>query len=109
MILAHELLLFVPANPHIHGPLGIYAAYRRMYEAMGIQQIEQMLPPHPQPQPVPHGIENSKFLQMQPAQAFQEQNHESHMDAHITLFKTALVSSAPPGLQQVLAMVHAHI
>jgi hypothetical protein len=109
VMLAQEMMQMVQSNPQIHGPMGIYESYRRMYEAMGVQQIEQLLPPPPQPQPVSPSIENSMFLQMQPAQAFAEQNHEAHMDAHIALFKTPLVSSAPPGQQQVMAMIQSHI
>ena len=109
VMLAQEMMQMVQSNPQIHGPMGVYESYRRMYEAMGVQQIEQLLPPPPQPQPVSPGMENSMFLQMQPAQAFAEQNHEAHMDAHIALFKTPLVSSAPPGQQQVMAMIQSHI
>ena len=43
----------VQSNPQIHGPMGIHNAYRRMYEAMGVQQVDRLLPPPPQPQPTP--------------------------------------------------------
>lgn len=109
VMLAQEMMQMVQSNPQIHGPQGMYEAYRRMYEAMGVQQIEQLLPPPPQPQPVSPAMENSAFLQMQPAQAFPEQDHDAHIDSHIALLKSPLVSSAPPGQQQVMAMIQAHI
>ncbi len=109
VMLAQEMMQMVQSNPQIHGPQGMYEAYRRMYEAMGVQQIEQLLPPPPQPQPVSPAMENSAFLQMQPAQAFSEQDHDAHIDSHIALLKSPLVSSAPPGQQQVMAMIQAHI
>jgi hypothetical protein len=52
VMMAQEMLNMVQSNPQIHGPMGIYNAYRRMYEAMGIQQVDQILPAPPQPQPV---------------------------------------------------------
>jgi len=99
----------VQSNPQIHGPMGIYESYRRMYEAMGVQQIEQLLPPPPQPQPISPGMENSTFLQMQPAQAFPEQDHDAHINAHLALLKTPIVSNNPPGQRQVLGMIQSHI
>lgn len=109
VMLAQEMMQMVQSNPQIHGPQGMYEAYRRMYEAMGVQQIEQLLPPPPQPQPVSPAMENSAFLQMQPAQAFPDQDHDAHIDSHIALLKSPLVASAPPGQQQVMAMIQAHI
>ena len=109
VMLAQEMMQMVQSNPQIHGPQGMYEAYRRMYEAMGVQQIEQLLPPPPQPQPVSPAMENSGFLQMQPAQAFAEQDHDAHIDSHIALLKTPLISAAPPGQQQGMSMIQAHI
>ncbi len=109
VMLAQEMMQMVQSNPQIHGPQGMYEAYRRMYEAMGVQQIEQLLPPPPQPQPVSPAMENSAFLQMQPAQAFPDQDHDAHIDSHVALLKTPVVSSAPPGQQQGMAMIQAHI
>ena len=50
-MMAQEILRTVQSNPEIHGPTGLHEAYRRMYGAMGVQNIEQLLPPPPQPQP----------------------------------------------------------
>ena len=109
VMLAQEMMQMVQSNPQIHGPMGIYESYRRMYEAMGVQQIEQLLPPPPQPQPISPGMENSTFLQMQPAQAFPEQDHDAHINAHLALLKTPIVSNNPPGQRQVLGMIQSHI
>mgnify|MGYP004451628649 FL=1 len=109
VMMAQEMLKMVQANPQIHGPMGMYNAYRRMYEAMGVQQVEQILPPPPQPQPTPPSMENAGFLQGQPAQAFQDQDHDAHIAAHLQLYKTAVVQGAPPGQQQVASLIQAHI
>ena len=73
VMMAQEMLRMVRAAPEIHGPMGIYNAYKRMYEAMGIQQVDQILPPPPpppQPQPVAAVLENSGFVATQPATPF---------------------------------------
>ncbi len=109
VMMAQEMLNMVQSNPQIHGPMGIYNAYRRMYEAMGIQQVDQILPAPPQPQPVSSAMENAGFLQGQPAQAFPDQDHDSHIAAHLQLYSTFVVQNVPPGQQQVLALIQSHI
>ena len=108
VMLAQEMMQMVQSNPEIHGPLGIYNAYKRMYEAMGVQQVDQILPPPPpppQPQPTPPAIENSGFAMMQPAQPFPDQDHEAHIESHMSMYNTALVKTNP----QVQAMIQSHV
>ena len=109
VMLAQEMMQMVQSNPQIHGPQGIYNAYRRMYEAMGVQQIEQLLPPPPQPQPMSPGMENAGFLQGQPAQAFADQDHDAHIAAHISLLQSPIVQNVPQGQMQIAAMIQSHI
>lgn len=86
--MAQELLQMVTTNPDVHGPVGIYEAYKRMYAALGVDNVESLLQPPPDmtPMPVDAGLENSSLLLGQPAQAFPEQNHEAHVAAHQSLF-----------------------
>ena len=109
VMLAQEMMNMVKANPEIHGQKGMYEAYRRMYEAMGVQQIEQLLPPPPQPQPASPGMENAAFLQGQPAQAFPDQDHDAHIKSHLLLLKSPVVQNAPPGQQQLMGLIQGHI
>lgn len=109
VMLAQEMMQMVQTNPEIHGPQGTYEAYRRMYEAMGVQQIEQLLPPPPQPQPASPGMENAAFLQGQPAQAFPDQDHDAHIKSHLLLLKSPVVQNAPPGQQQLMGLIQGHI
>ena len=104
--LAQELLQMVQSNPEIHGPLGIYEAYRRMYAALGVDNVESLLQPPPDmtPRPVDAGTENSGLLMGQPAQAFPEQNHQAHLEAHKSLFLTNIVRESP----QVQALIISH-
>ena len=45
--LAQELLQMVQSNPQVHGPLGIYEAYKRMYAALGVDNVDSLLSPPP--------------------------------------------------------------
>ena len=104
--LAQELLQMVQSNPEIHGPMGIYEAYRRMYAALGVDNVESLLQPPPDmtPRPVDAGTENSRLLMGQPAQAFPEQNHQAHLETHKSLFLTSIVKESP----QVQALIISH-
>ena len=105
--LAQELLQMVTSNPDIHGPVGIHEAYKRMYGALGIDNVENLLQPPPDmtPRPVDAGLENSSFLLGQPAQAFQQQNHEAHIEAHQGLFLTGVVQENP----QIQSIIISHV
>ena len=105
--LAQELLQMVQSNPQVHGPNGIYEAYRRMYGALGIDNVESLLQPPPDmtPKPIDAGLENAGFLMGQPAQAFEGQNHRAHVDAHRALFLTQVVKENP----QLQSLIISHI
>ena len=106
--MAQELMQLVQSNPEIHGPKGIYEAYRRMYSALGIDNVDSLLqpppPPPPPPAPIDAGIENSGFMMAQPQQAFEPQNHQAHVDTHRSLFLAEVVKTNP----QLQALVIAH-
>jgi len=111
VVMAQELLTMVQSNPEIHGPQGIYEAYYRMYSALGVDNIEALLLP-PQdmtPKPVDAGIENSGLLQGIPANAFAEQNHEAHIEAHKSLFLTQGVQMNPQLQSMIIAHVMQHL
>jgi len=105
--MAQELLQMVTANPDVHGPVGIYEAYRRMYAALGVDNIESLLQPPPDttPMPIDAGIENSNLLLGQPAQAFPEQNHEAHVAAHQSLFLLKTVQEN----EQIQSLIVSHV
>ena len=111
VIMAQELLTMVQSNPQLHGPQGIYEAYRRMYAALGVDNIDSLLMPPADntPKPVDAGIENSGLLQGIPQQAFPEQNHEAHVAAHKSLFLTQAVITNPQLQSIIIAHVMQHL
>ena len=92
MALAQTQLQLAQSNPQMHN---LYEAYRRMYEAIGVQNIEAVLPPPPQPQPMDPALENSMAIMQKPLQAFPDQDHDAHIAAHIAFMKTPIPSSTP--------------
>jgi len=107
IVMAQEMMQLVQSNPEIHGPGGTYEAYRRMYAAIGTDNIDQLLipPPDTTPKPVESGMENSALLMGGPAQAFPEQNHDAHIASHVSLLNMGPVQMNA----QVQANIHSHI
>ncbi len=87
----------------------MHEAYRRMYEALGVRDIDMILPPIQQPQPEDPGMENSKSLQMQGLQAFPGQAHMAHIEAHRAFMSSFLVANNPPTMGILQAHISQHI
>lgn len=109
VMLAQELLRTVQSNPEIHGPNGIYEAYRRMYSAMGVQDVEKLLPPPPQPQPMDPASENAGLITGMPQQAFMGQDHDAHINSHMSLYRTITAQSNPAVLSLIQAHIYQHV
>ncbi len=105
--LAQEMMTLVSSNPEIHGPDGLYESYKRMYAAIGVDNIDKLLlpPPPSDPIPVEAGQENTGLIMAVPASAFPQQNHDAHIAIHMSLLNTPPVQTNA----QVQATIHAHI
>ena len=105
--LAQELLQMVQSNPQVHGPNGIYEAYRRMYGALGVDNIESLLAPpiDTTERPIDAGLENSGFLMGQVAKAYQGQYHAAHVETHRALFLTQVVKENA----QIQSLIISHV
>tara|TARA_R100001460_G_scaffold35776_3_gene68740 strand:- start:7013 stop:9400 length:2388 start_codon:yes stop_codon:yes gene_type:complete len=100
--LAQEQLKLATAKPDIHN---VYEAYRRMYNALNVDNVEQILPPPAQPQPM-NPVQENGILQMalvgrQQLKAFPDQNHDAHISAHLN-YMTSNVMRGNPAMMQVL-------
>tara|TARA_R100000458_G_scaffold41365_1_gene39036 strand:- start:173 stop:2656 length:2484 start_codon:yes stop_codon:yes gene_type:complete len=100
--LAQTQLQLAQSNPQIHN---LHTAYRRMYQALEVQNIEEILPPPPQPQPTDPAIENARALAGELLQVFPEQNHDAHILVHTTFMQTPLVATSP----QVMGTFYSHL
>ncbi len=100
--LAQSQLQLAQSNPEMHN---MYASYQRMYQALEVQNIDEILPPIPEPQPMDPAIENARALSGQLLQAFPDQNHDAHIMAHMIFMKTPLVQTSP----QIMGTFYAHL
>ena len=90
--LAQSELHLATSNPQIHI---LYQAYRNMYEALGVKDIDKVLK-RPQP-PIPKdpAIEHIDALAGKPFQAFPGQDHRAHITAHLNFMATNMARNAP--------------
>jgi len=90
--MAQAQLQLAQTNPQMHN---LYAAYRSMYEALGVKDISSILPPPQQPMPMDPSLEHIKALAAQPFQAFPGQDHRAHIEAHLSFMQLNMVRNAP--------------
>ena len=103
VMLAQNQLQIAQSNPQMHN---LHEAYRRVYEALGTKQIEAILKPPPkQPEPLDPAKENARALQMKLLVAFEMQDHDAHIAAHMAFMATRMVQINP----QVYALLQSHI
>ena len=100
--MANENLKIAMSNPLMHN---LREAYRRVYEALGTQDIDSILKPMERPIPKDPATENMDVLAMKPLKAFPDQDHDSHINAHRAFMSTRMVQINP----QVYTALQAHI
>lgn len=104
--LAQTQLQLAQSNPQIHN---LNAAYRRMYQALEVQNIDELLPPPPQPQPTDPAVENARALSGQLLQAFPDQDHDAHIEMHLMFMQTPLVQMSPPVMGTFYSHISEHV
>jgi len=107
--LAQTQLQLAQSNPEIHGPNGMYQAYRKMYEALGVTNIDTILQPPPQPMPMNPAKENQEALRGARLQAFPEQNHQAHISAHLAMIATPIAQSNAAIVMTLQGHISEHI
>ena len=90
--LAQTQLQLAQTNPQMHN---MYQAYRNMYAAIGVKDIDRILPPPPPNAPKDPAIEHIDALGMKPFQAFPGQDHRAHITAHLIFMATNFVRNNP--------------
>lgn len=90
------------SNPQMHN---LREAYRRIYEALGTENIDGLLKPEERPMPKDPGTENAEALQMKLLKAYPDQDHDAHIAAHGAFINSRMVQINP----MVYAMLQGHI
>jgi hypothetical protein len=94
IMLAQTQMQLAMQAPELHD---IYEAYRRMYEALGVRDIDKILKPkeEAEAQPKDPATENIDALNQLELQAFEGQNHDAHMMSHLVFGASGLVGQMP--------------
>jgi len=104
--LAQTQLQIATSNPQLHN---MYQIYRNMYEAIGVKDVDAVLPPPPPPSPVDPSIEHINALGGKPFQAFPGQDHQAHITAHLNFMSTNMVRNNPAIMAAIQKNILEHI
>jgi hypothetical protein len=108
VMLAQQQLQLATSNPQMHN---MREAYRRMYQAMGVDNIDAILKADEEnePQPLSPAVENAAAMKGAPLKAFIQQDHPAHMKAHAEFMFTRMVQINPPLYSMLQAHVSEHV
>ena len=90
--MAQTQLQLAQSNPPMHN---MYMAYRNMYTAIGVKDIDRILPPPPPNQPKDPALEHIDAMGQKPFQAFPGQDHRAHITAHLNFMASNFVRNNP--------------
>ena len=100
--MAQTQLQLAQSNPQMHN---MYEAYRRMYQAIGVRDIDGILNTQNVDKPKDPASENSQALDGSPLKAFAGQQHDAHIMSHIMFGMSPLIG----GMPQVAVTMQKHI
>ena len=104
--LAQTELQLATSNPQIHN---LYAVYRNMYNALGVKNVDQILPPPPPPAPKDPSLEHIDAMAAKPFQAFTGQDHRAHITSHLNFMSTNMVRNNPAIMASIQKNILEHI
>ena len=104
--LAQTELQLAQSNP---GMLNLYEAYRHMYEAIGVKNIDTILPPPVEPSPVDPATENILAMSNKPFQAFKGQDHQAHITTHLNFMASNVARNSPVVMATLEKNIFEHI
>ena len=90
--LAQSKLQLATAAPELHN---MHEVYRDMYEALGVTDLDRIMKASPDPRPTDPAQENINVLDMLELEAFEGQDHQSHIMAHLIFGGTPMVAQMP--------------
>ena len=104
--LAQTQLQLAQSNPQIHN---LYQAYKDMYQAIGVDNIDLILPPPARPMPMDPSLEHISAMGAQPFQAFPGQDHRAHIEAHLNFMQLNMVRNNPVIVAAIQKNILEHI
>ena len=100
--MAQTQLQLAQSNPQMHN---MYEAYRRMYQAIGVRDVDQILNTQNVDKPKDPVSENSQALDGSPLKAFAGQQHDAHILNHLLFGLSPMIS----GMPQVAITMQKHV
>ena len=104
--MAQTQLQLAQSNPKIHN---LYQAYRSMYDAIGVKNVNSILPPPQPPQPMDPALENILAISGKPFQAYPGQDHKAHIDSHLSFMSISMVQNNPMAMMSLQKNILEHI
>ena len=104
--LAQTELQLAQSNPQMHN---LYQAYRNMYEALGVPNIDSVLIKPMQPMPKDPALEHIDALAGKQFQAFPGQDHRAHITAHLNFMATNIARNNPMIMASLEKNIFEHI
>jgi hypothetical protein len=104
--LAQTELQLATSNPQMHN---MYQAYRNMYEALGVKNIDSVLVKPMQPMPKDPALEHIDALAGKQFQAFPGQNHRAHIQSHLSFMETNMARNNPMVMASLEKNIFEHI
>jgi hypothetical protein len=104
--LAQTQLQLATSQPQIHN---LYQVYRNMYEAIGVKNVDAVLPPPAPSAPMDPSMEHINALAGKPFQAFPGQDHRAHITAHLNFMSTNMVRNNPMVMASIQKNILEHI
>ena len=102
---AQAVLEMARSAPQLHD---LYQAYKRMYEAIRIPNIDEILQKPEEAVQMDPIDENMSVLYGKPIRAFPEQDHEAHIAVHMQFIQDPSLGGNP-GAKQMQPVLIAHI
>ena len=102
---AQAILQMAQSAPQFHN---LYNAYKRMYEAIRIPNIEEILKKPEEAVQMDPIDENMSVMYGKPIRAFPEQDHDSHIAVHLQFMQDPSLGGNP-GAAQMQPVLVAHI
>ena len=106
--LAQTKLQLAGAAPELHN---MHEVYKDMYEALGVKDTDRIMKRIPDDEPAPKdpAQENIDAMDMIPLQAFEGQEHEAHIMAHMVFGSTPMVAGMPPMAMALQKHIMEHV
>jgi len=104
--LAQTQLQIATSNPQLHN---MYQIYRNMYNAIGVKDVDAVLPPPAPNAPIDPSMEHINALGGKPFQAFPGQDHQAHITAHLNFMSTNMVRNNPAIMASIQKNILEHI